>query len=142
MWGFSPTIQAAHTPSSTANPKKTGLWQTIQEDFASAEHLGILTAPPADAGRVKKLWVRSTQLVAFYFRGVAQVVTNVRTARDLRKRVRSGGAPLTRAEWLLVRSSVDDIKRLAPFALTLLILEEALETPKPIHSSPIPSFQP
>lgn len=133
-----PPTSAPATPQPESSPKQTStapsqpaptsqsFTQTIQEDFASAERLGIITPPPEDASRLKKFWHRGKELVKFYFRGAKLIVTNANTARALRKRVRSGGAPLTRAEWQLTRTSVDDIKRLVPFVLVLLLLEEAL----------------
>ncbi|EJD52705.1 hypothetical protein AURDEDRAFT_142579 [Auricularia subglabra TFB-10046 SS5] len=113
-------------PQSQSIATSQSFTQTIQEDFASAERLGIITPPPVDASRLKKFWHRGKELVKFYFRGAKLIVMNANTARALKKRVCAGGPPLTRAEWQLTRTSIDDIKRLVPFVLVLLLLEEAL----------------
>ncbi|KZV95144.1 hypothetical protein EXIGLDRAFT_735914 [Exidia glandulosa HHB12029] len=113
----------------SSSSSKLSVWQTMQEDYRSAEELGILKPPPENTGpfaRIGAISHRAVQLFLFYVRGVRLIAANVRTARDLRKRVRSGGAPLTRPEWLLVHTSKDDVKRVVPFVLVACILEEAL----------------
>lgn len=118
-----PRLLADTPPPSSPDP---GIWETIREDFHSAEQLGIMDPPPEGASKLGQFWHRGSMLLRFYFRSVKLIVTNARAASALKKRVRSGGEPLTRAEALLVRTSADDVKRLVPFALIVLVLEEAV----------------
>ncbi|KAJ7755695.1 hypothetical protein DFH07DRAFT_743017 [Mycena maculata] len=104
----------------------TSLKETTVRDISDAENHGILTPPPPGAG-----WARSTlhkilQLGKFYFRGTKLVYTRSKIARDIRKRIQANGAPLERWEHRMLHTQSADMKRLVPFVLIALVLEEII----------------
>ncbi|KAJ7647494.1 hypothetical protein FB45DRAFT_782268 [Roridomyces roridus] len=118
------------TPSPTVQNVEPVSLKSLKEatvrDIADAETHGILEPPPPDAG-----WARSTlhkviQLGKFYFRGVKLVYTRSKISRDITRRVKGGGAPLERWEHRMLRTQSADVKKLVPFVLIALILEEII----------------
>ncbi|KAJ7209544.1 hypothetical protein GGX14DRAFT_543130 [Mycena pura] len=102
------------------------LKETTTRDIADAEAHGILVPPPPGAGWAKSTLHKAIQLAKFYFGGVKLVYTRSKIARDIKKRVKSGGAPLERWEHRMLHTQSTDIKRLVPFVLIALILEEII----------------
>ncbi|KAH7108190.1 hypothetical protein BKA62DRAFT_681356 [Auriculariales sp. MPI-PUGE-AT-0066] len=121
-----PSASQLQPSSDPPHLEKPSIFQTMKEDFESAERLGILQSPPEGAGKWKTGFLRAKELVKFYFRGARLIITNAQTAYHLSRRVKSGGEPLTRDEWHLVRASNGDLVRLVPFVLLTLVLEEAV----------------
>ncbi|KAJ7048174.1 hypothetical protein C8F01DRAFT_1072293 [Mycena amicta] len=102
------------------------LKETTTRDIADAEAHGILVPPPAGAGWAKSTLHKAVQLAKFYFRGVKLVYTRSIVARNIRARVDSGGDALERWEHRMLYTQAADMRRLAPFVLTALILEEVI----------------
>ncbi|KAJ7675090.1 hypothetical protein B0H17DRAFT_1081724 [Mycena rosella] len=115
-----PTVQST-TPLSL-----TSLKETTVRDIADAESHGILTPPPPGAGWAKSTLHKAIQIGKFYFRGVKLIYTRSKITGDIQKRVQGGGAPLERWEHRMLHIQSADMKRLVPFVLTALILEEII----------------
>ncbi|KAJ7188467.1 hypothetical protein C8R46DRAFT_1054774 [Mycena filopes] len=86
----------------------------------------FLTPPPPGAGFAKSTLHKMLQIAKFYFRGVKLIYTRAGIARDIRARVASGGTPLQRWEHSMMHTQRADVKRLVPFVIIALILEEII----------------
>ncbi|KAJ7039254.1 hypothetical protein C8F04DRAFT_1034027 [Mycena alexandri] len=103
-----------------------GLKEMTVRDIADAESHGILTPPPPGAGFAKSTLHKMIQIGKFYFRGVKLIYTRAGIARDIKARVAAGGAPLQRWEHSMMHTQSADVKRLVPFVIIALILEEVI----------------
>ncbi|GJE96721.1 LETM1 domain-containing protein [Phanerochaete sordida] len=116
---------AAPAASSSSAPAEGLITQTKHDVEAAAQH-GILAPPPADAGRIAKLWHQAKELFKFYVRGLKLINTNRKRANAMRERVQNGGPPLSRWETRFIRTYKEDALKLIPFALIIIIAEEAI----------------
>jgi len=122
------------TSSTTHKMKDTKEVSPIQlaiEDMRKAEQHGILAPPPADAGRIRKLIHQGKELFKFYWHGLRLIYVHRKTVKDIQRRLaeeKAAGreASITRWEWQFIRTYKQDVARLVPFILILLILEEIL----------------
>ncbi|KAG9009986.1 hypothetical protein FRB94_011122 [Tulasnella sp. JGI-2019a] len=105
--------------------------QMAIEDMRKAEQHGILKPPPEDAGRFKKLFHQGKELFKFYWHGLRLISVHRKTVKDIERRLAAekaaGRKPtMTRWEWQFIRTYKQDVVKLVPFLLILLILEEIL----------------
>jgi len=77
-------------------------------------------------GRIMTLFHQAKELFKFYVRGLKLINTNRKRANAMRERVKNGGPPLTRWETRFIRTYREDALKLIPFALIILIAEEAI----------------
>ncbi|KAJ7251765.1 hypothetical protein B0H12DRAFT_1118801 [Mycena haematopus] len=100
--------------------------ETTVKDIADAESHGILTPPPPGAGWAKSTLHKTIQIAKFYFRGVKLVYTRGKLTRAIKKRVAAAGPPLERWEHRMIHIQEADEKKLVPFVLIALVLEEII----------------
>lgn len=101
------------------------------EDMQKATQHGILAPPPEDAGTVRRLVHQGIQLFKFYLRGIKLIGVHGKTVRDIRKRLATEKAEgkearITRWESQFIKTYRQDIKKLVPFLLIVLIIEEII----------------
>ncbi|PCH43839.1 hypothetical protein WOLCODRAFT_138619 [Wolfiporia cocos MD-104 SS10] len=118
----------APAPASTsASPAKSeGLVDATKKDLEDASQHGILAPPPPDASWAGRLWHQAKELFKFYFRGIKLIAIHRRRVRELEARVRAGGPPLTRRELRFIATNQQDLNKLVPFLLIIIIIEEIL----------------
>ncbi|TFK25480.1 hypothetical protein FA15DRAFT_668353 [Coprinopsis marcescibilis] len=100
--------------------------EVAQKDISDAQRHGILVPPPPDANWFKQTLHKAIQLAKFYFRGVKLIFIRRREIAAILDRVKSGGAPLTRAEFRLITTQKDDVNKVIPFIIIALLLEEVI----------------
>lgn len=66
------------------------------------------------------------QLAKFYYRGVKLIFTRRKDISLIRARIKNGGSPLTRWEYRLIHKQEDDVKKVVPFLIIALLLEEVI----------------
>ncbi|KZT27981.1 hypothetical protein NEOLEDRAFT_1233244 [Neolentinus lepideus HHB14362 ss-1] len=115
--GSSTTLTAAQLALRTAEDAKA-------RDIAEAIKHGILAPPPAGAGTVRRAVHQIWELMKFYFRGIRMVMRNSQRTKEMQKRVAEGGHPLSRWETRFIQAYRQDMKRLIPFLLIVLVIEE------------------
>ncbi|TFK54051.1 hypothetical protein OE88DRAFT_1654531 [Heliocybe sulcata] len=93
-------------------------------DIAEATKHGILAPPPEGAGTIRRGIHQIWELTKFYGRGIKMVVKNSQRAKEMQKRVKEGGHPLSRWETRFIQTYRQDLKRLIPFLIIVLIIEE------------------
>jgi LETM1 and EF-hand domain-containing protein 1 len=98
----------------------------VKKDLHDAEQHGILVPPPADANWFKRTLHQAIQLFKFYYQGVKLIFRRRRDIAIINSRIKSGGAPLTRAEYRLIHTQKDDINKVIPFLIIALLLEEVI----------------
>ncbi|KAF5321448.1 hypothetical protein D9619_001423 [Psilocybe cf. subviscida] len=110
------------TPLSGLGAAKAEAMQAVQD----AEAHGILKPPPEGANWFRRTLHQAIELAKFYFRGVKLVYQRIGTVREIKKRLAAGGTPITREEFHLCETQRDDIKKIIPFLLIALVLEEVI----------------
>ncbi|KAF8170201.1 hypothetical protein K438DRAFT_1854209 [Mycena galopus ATCC 62051] len=115
-----PTVQTVSRVSIT------NLKETTAKDIADAESHGILTPPPEGAGWAKSTLHKAIQIAKFYFRGVKLVYSRGKMARAIKARVASDSASLERWEHRMIHIQDGDEKKLVPFVLIAIVLEEII----------------
>ncbi|KAG9127257.1 hypothetical protein FRC07_015115 [Ceratobasidium sp. 392] len=100
-------------------------------DVVKAAEAGALKPPPKDASKLGKLWHQAKELFRFYVRGLKQLLTHRQIAKDIQARIREEKAQgltstMTWEEAHFIKTYKEDLVKLIPFLLILLILEEAL----------------
>ncbi|KAI0769590.1 hypothetical protein BD413DRAFT_555338 [Trametes elegans] len=115
----SPTL--AHLP----NPAHVVI-ETAKEDAQEAYKHGILAPPPPDASWAGKLFHQAKEYFKFYWNGVKLINTHRIRVRAIEERVKAGGAPLSRWEARFIANYKRDLLKLIPFALIVIIAEEAI----------------
>ncbi|KAI0093294.1 hypothetical protein BDY19DRAFT_419586 [Irpex rosettiformis] len=103
-----------------------GVISSAKHDLEEAAQHGILVPPPPNAGVVARLFHQAKELFKFYYRGLKLINTNRKRANEMKERVKIGGPPLTRWEHRFIRTSEEDMRKLIPFALIILIAEEVI----------------
>ncbi|KAK7057388.1 Letm1 RBD domain-containing protein [Favolaschia claudopus] len=129
-----PSPQQPATPSRASPPTVqsvdrvsfSDLKETTAKDIADAESHGILAPPPPGAGWAKSTMHKAIQMAKFYYRGVKLVYTRGKMSRAIRRRVAAGGAPLERWEHRMIHTQSGDEKKLIPFVIIAIILEEVI----------------
>lgn len=113
-------------PSPQKGKSKSSPIELAKQDVQSATAHGILVPPPADASWIRKLIHQGKELFKFYWNGLKLINSNRQLSKEIERRVRVKGIPMTRWETVFVRTNKQDLVKLIPFLLILLILEEAL----------------
>ncbi|KAI8969574.1 hypothetical protein BD414DRAFT_510907 [Trametes punicea] len=108
---------------STANHK---VIEVAKEDYQEASKHGILAPPPENASWAGKLFHQAKELFKFYWNGLKLINTHRIRVRAINARVKAGGAPLSRWEARFIANFKRDALKLIPFALIILIAEEAI----------------
>ncbi|GBE81380.1 predicted protein [Sparassis crispa] len=113
--------------SPSASPDSTSKFaKATEHDFEEASKHGILAPPPEGAGMIRRLIHQGKEFFKFYWRGLKLIESNRRRAKAIRERVKTGGRPLTRWETRFIRTNKEDLLKLIPFALIILIIEEII----------------
>jgi len=115
-----------HESKPTPDKSKPNPIEIAKEDLQSATAHGILVPPPANASWAGKLLHQGKELFKFYWNGLKLIYSNRKMVKEIEQRVQAGGAPMTRWETVFVKTNKQDLVKLIPFVLILLILEEAL----------------
>ncbi|KAK1229165.1 hypothetical protein PQX77_007737 [Marasmius sp. AFHP31] len=121
----------ATTSSSSPSPQppkgeNEGVKATLQRDIKNAEELGILKPAPPDANMFRKLMHSAWEMTKFYFRGAKLIYTRQGEIRVIKRRVKSGGVPLTRIEGRMIEQQRKDINKIVPFLIIASLLEEVV----------------
>jgi len=123
-----PTTQSQQKEQSAKS--STSVADTIIEntkyDYEQARRHGILVPAPANASKIGKLWHQAKEIFKFYIRGIKLINTHRKHVNTMLTRVNSGGAPLTRWEVRFIRTYREDTRKLIPFLLILVVIEEIL----------------
>ncbi|KAF9650925.1 hypothetical protein BDM02DRAFT_3185071 [Thelephora ganbajun] len=98
--------------------------ETVKIDYGEASRHGILAPPPADASKMGKLWHQAKEYFKFYLRGLKLVSTHRTKVSEILTRVKAGGEPLSRWETRFIETHRADVRKLVPFVLVLVTLEE------------------
>ncbi|EPQ57366.1 hypothetical protein GLOTRDRAFT_137707 [Gloeophyllum trabeum ATCC 11539] len=93
-------------------------------DIEEAIKHGILAPPPPGAGTIRRGIHNVWEFMKFYARGMRMVMKNSKRTKEMLNRVAEGGHPLSRWETRFIQTYRQDIKRLVPFLLIVLIIEE------------------
>ncbi|KAG9051352.1 hypothetical protein FS837_008447 [Tulasnella sp. UAMH 9824] len=101
------------------------------EDMQKATQHGILAPAPENAGTVRRLLHQGIQLFKFYIRGIKLIGVHGKTVRAIRKRLATEQAEgkesrMTRWENQFIKTYNQDVKKLVPFLLIVLIIEEII----------------
>ncbi|KAJ3011915.1 hypothetical protein NUW54_g2023 [Trametes sanguinea] len=116
---------ASSSHSDSANPVHTVI-EVAKEDYQEASKHGILAPPPPNASWAGKLFHQAKELFKFYWNGIKLINTHRKRVRDINARVKAGGAPLSRWETRFIANYKRDALKLIPFALIIIIAEEAI----------------
>ncbi|KAH7888391.1 hypothetical protein F5I97DRAFT_691998 [Phlebopus sp. FC_14] len=100
--------------------------QLAKQDIENAGKQGVLELPPEDATPFKRFVHQAMQLLKFYFRGVRKINVHRKEVSAIRSRISSGGAVLSRAEARLIRTYKQDVLKLVPFVIMILVAEELI----------------
>jgi len=103
-----------------------GIAESAKIDYGEASRHGILAPPPADASKIGKLWHQAKEYFKFYLRGLKLVNTHRKQVNEILARVKAGGEPLSRWETRFIETHRADIRKLVPFVLVLVTLEELI----------------
>ncbi|QRV79194.1 LETM1 and EF-hand domain-containing protein anon-60Da, mitochondrial [Ceratobasidium sp. AG-Ba] len=122
--------KAAKADEATSSAPPSKIKMAIA-DVVKAAEAGALVPPPKDAGKIAKLWHQAKELFKFYVRGLKQLLTHRQIVKDIQARVKdekAQGIPstMTWEEAHFIKTYQEDLVKLVPFLLILLILEEAL----------------
>ncbi|KAF9529300.1 hypothetical protein CPB83DRAFT_812685 [Crepidotus variabilis] len=122
-----PLSKPAKTNASTdSSTKLAAAKEEVQQAIHDAEAHGILKPPPPDANWFKRTLHTAIELLKFYYRGVKLIFTRRKHIATVKERVAAGGSPLTRAEFRLIQTQKDDIKKVVPFLIIAMLLEEVI----------------
>ncbi|KAG8986501.1 Superkiller protein 3 [Tulasnella sp. 427] len=125
------TLEKASATDASPETDQASAIRLAIEDMQKATQHGILTPPPEDAGTVRRLLHQGIQLFKFYLRGIKLIGVHRKTVLDIRKRLAAekaeGKEPrLTRWESQFIKTYRQDLKKLVPFLLIVLIIEEII----------------
>ncbi|KAF9792967.1 LETM1-like protein-domain-containing protein [Thelephora terrestris] len=127
------TAAAPGTPDVGKNEKSVsdpvpepGIVETVKIDYSEASKHGILAPPPADASKIGRLWHQAKEYFKFYFRGLKLIFAHRRQVKEMLARVKAGGQLLSRWETRFIETHRADVRKLVPFALVLVTLEELI----------------
>ena len=87
----------------------------------------VLPPPPTDANFAGRWWHKGKTLVIFYWRGIKQIWFNREVVSEIKARqINNIDKPLTHREFQLIHTHQKDIKKLIPFAILFVLLEEVI----------------
>ncbi|KII92861.1 hypothetical protein PLICRDRAFT_51194 [Plicaturopsis crispa FD-325 SS-3] len=116
--------QSSETKAAPASNET--ITEITKHDIEDAAQHGILAPVPADAGRIGALFHQAKELFKFYWRGLKLISANRKSANEIRARVKAGGEPLTRWETRFISKTNEDLLKLIPFLIVVIILEEII----------------
>ncbi|KAI0790685.1 hypothetical protein C8Q75DRAFT_851782 [Abortiporus biennis] len=102
------------------------LVEATKHDFEDASQHGILKPPPENASKFGKLFHQAKELFKFYLRGLKLIYTNERRVKEMLRRVKADGPPLSRWESRFIRIHNEDRLKLIPFVLIIIVIEEII----------------
>ncbi|QRW21601.1 LETM1 and EF-hand domain-containing protein anon-60Da, mitochondrial [Rhizoctonia solani] len=117
-----PRAEASKANEPSESEKPPSKIKIAIADVVKAAEQGALAPPPPDASKMGKLWHQVKELFKFYVRGLKQLLVHRQIVKDLKAR----GGQMTWEETHFVKTYKEDMVKLIPFLLILLILEEAL----------------
>ncbi|CDO72765.1 hypothetical protein BN946_scf184994.g18 [Trametes cinnabarina] len=121
---------ASHPSANPSHPSPVNPVHTVikvaKEDYQEASKHGILAPPPPDASWAGKLYHQAKELFKFYWNGIKLINTHRKRVRDINARVKAGGPPLSRWETRFIANYKRDALKLIPFALIIIVAEEAI----------------
>ncbi|KAG6862289.1 hypothetical protein C0995_015986 [Termitomyces sp. Mi166 len=132
------TVSATHIPlkATVSLPKSPGspespsslrdVKETSRRDIEDAEAHGVLKPPPEGANWFRSTLHKAIELAKFYYRGVKLIFTRRKDISLIHARIKTGGSPLTRSEFRLIRTQKSDINKVVPFLFIALLLEEII----------------
>ena len=85
----------------------------------------VLPPPPSDYSTMKRWLHKGKTLVVFYFRGIKQILYNKQTVKEIKSR-QNFESSLTHKEFQLLNNHNKDMKKLLPFAVLFILLEEII----------------
>jgi len=133
-----PTKPTVPLPQPPSPPSLTSAKEASKRDIEEAETYGVLTPPPPDANWFKRMLHKAIQLTKFYYRGVKLIFIRRKQISIIKARIKAGGSPLTRSEYRLIVLQKDDIRKVIPFIVFALLLEEVI----PLIAIYMPSLLP
>ncbi|KAI0082005.1 hypothetical protein K474DRAFT_1655927 [Panus rudis PR-1116 ss-1] len=104
----------------------TEVVEVAKHDYQDAAQHGILAPPPEGAGRIAILIHTAKEYFKFYWRGVKLINTNRKRVKQMHERVKAGGPALSRWESRFIQTYNQDIIKLIPFAIIVILLEEVI----------------
>lgn len=102
------------------------IMQSVSHDYEQAHKHGILAPAPANASKIGKLWHQAKEIFKFYIRGIKLINQHRKRVNAMLSRVNSGGEPLTRWEVRFIRTYREDARKLIPFLLIFIVIEEII----------------
>ena len=92
-----------------AKSKEAGPINLAQKDIKSAYAHGILMPPPPGASLFQRLYHQAKELFKFYYAGIKMIFVNQRQAKEIQRRAKEQGVPLTWWETKFIRTCRSDI---------------------------------
>ncbi|KAI5889789.1 uncharacterized protein SCHCODRAFT_02635630 [Schizophyllum commune H4-8] len=102
--------------------------EAVAQDLQEAYVHGVFKPPPPDASTLGKWWHTIVQYTKFYYNGVKMVATRAPQVREIRARLKgtAPGPPPTRAEVRMVALHEQDVRKMVPFIMIVIIAEELI----------------
>jgi hypothetical protein len=100
--------------------------ETTKRDIEDAVKHGLLVPPPTHYNKFRQLIHQAIQLAKFYWRGLKLINIHRIRVGEIKKRVAQGGPPVSRWESRFMQTYRQDIIKLIPFVITVLVLEEII----------------
>ncbi|KIL68944.1 hypothetical protein M378DRAFT_158100 [Amanita muscaria Koide BX008] len=135
---FAPTQSRDPQPLPSSSPSFGTAKVVSKRDIEEAQAHGILTPPPPNANWFRKTLHKGIQLAKFYYRGVKLIFIRRKEISAIRARIRAGGIPMTRSEFRLIATQKSDVRKVIPFIVIALLLEEII----PLIAIYLPSMLP
>ncbi|KAF8348103.1 hypothetical protein F5887DRAFT_880383 [Amanita rubescens] len=136
-----PTVSTKSTvplPRPSSAPSLGLAKEVSKRDIEEAEAHGILTPPPPGANWFGRTLHKGIQLAKFYYRGVKLIFIRRKEVTIIKARIKAGGSPMTRSEYRFVVAQKDDVRKVIPFIVIALLLEEVI----PLIAIYVPSLLP
>ncbi|KAF4598369.1 Letm1 RBD domain-containing protein [Pleurotus pulmonarius] len=113
-----------HKSANTTNASSTPVIEMSKRDLEDAEKHGLMKPAPPNANWARRLLHKAIELFKFYYRGIKLVFTNRKRAAEIKSRIHAGGSPMTRTEFRFIEQYHQDIRKLVPFIIIVLVVEE------------------
>ncbi|KAJ3412877.1 hypothetical protein HDV05_008813 [Chytridiales sp. JEL 0842] len=121
------TFVSSSKPSEFPSATSTSPDQAVAT--STTANAAISSKPPPPTGllaRFKGNLAKGKQMMMQYYNGSKQLYRNFQASTELLKKVRKEGYVVNRAEYMLMKTTEQDAKKLLPFFLVLLIIPESL----------------
>ncbi|KAG9220866.1 hypothetical protein CCMSSC00406_0002534 [Pleurotus cornucopiae] len=113
-----------HKSASSTNASSTPVIEMSKRDLEDAEKHGLMKPAPPNANWARRLLHKAIELFKFYYRGIKLVFTNRKRVAEIKSRIHAGGSPMTRTEFRFIEQYYEDIRKLVPFIIIVLVVEE------------------